>query len=140
MTKQQKRARYRVVDHTADVALYVWGDTLEDLFVNAATGMFAQMAGAQRARAGVRRRITVEGDDYESLLVAWLSELLYLREINREAYGRFEVCFPAPARLDGSAEGYAVPAFDRPIKAVTYHGLKVERKGRTYHATIVFDV
>jgi SHS2 domain-containing protein len=82
----------------------------------------------------------VEGDDSESLLVAWLSELLYLREVKREAYARFTVRFPAAGRLEGSAEGCLYTSITRPVKAVTYHGLKIEQAGQRYQTTIIFDV
>jgi SHS2 domain-containing protein len=140
MKQTQPPPAYVVRDHTADLSLQVWGDSLEDLFCHAAAGMFAQMADLGQTSAGVRRAIALEGDDNEALLVAWLSELLYLREIHREAYVRFEVRFPAPGRLEGVAEGVPWRRFDRPVKAVTYHGLKIRRRRGRYDATIVFDV
>jgi predicted kinase/SHS2 domain-containing protein len=130
---------YMLLDHTADLALRVWGRCLEDLFTNAAAGMFAQMMDAP-APCDVQRTVVVEGEDAETLLVGWLSELLYLREVYREAYRQFEVSFPVAGRLEGSARGGQYRAFDRPIKAVTYHGLQIEHTADGYAATIVFDV
>ena len=140
MNNLQHRPTYTVLDHTADLALRVYGDSLEELFANAATGMFAQMADLSEVPLTVQRVVSVEGVDNESLLVAWLSELLYLRETHREAYTRFRVQFPAPDRLEGVAEGGPWQAFERPIKAVTFHGLRIEYQAGGYRATIVFDV
>ena len=134
------RPAYAVVEHTADIALRVYGGTLEELFANAATGMFAQMVTLDRVVPALQRRVVVEGDDNEALLVAWLSELLYLRDVHGEAYSRFQVCFVAPEHLEGVAEGSVWTAFDRPVKAVTFHGLKVEQDRGSWQATIVFDV
>jgi SHS2 domain-containing protein len=72
--------------------------------------------------------------------VAWLSELLYLREVNGEAYHRFTVHFPAPGCLTAQAEGGQWRQFDRPIKAVTFHNLTITRRDGRYETTIVFDV
>jgi SHS2 domain-containing protein len=131
---------YELMDHTADLALSVWGATLEELFANAAAAMFAQMTGVAGMGRTTRRSITVEGGDTESLLVAWLSELLYLHETQHETYRRFHVSFPAPGLLAGSAEGRACSIVERPIKAVTYHRLEVQHGGDLYRATITFDV
>jgi SHS2 domain-containing protein len=136
----KKKPAYTVLDHTADIALQVRGSSLEELFANAAVGMFAQMAGLGQVPVTVQREIAVEGYDNEALLVAWLSELLYLRETYGEAYTRFDVRFPAPGQLQGMAWGGPWRAFDRPVKAVTFHGLKIEQQGGQYQATIVFDV
>lgn len=138
-TPQDERP-YELVEHTADLSLRVWGDSPEELFANAARGMFAQMAGPAQETMTVRRDISVEADDDEALLVAWLSELLYLCEVHREVYSRFTVRFAAPGRLEGSAEGGPCEQVARPVKAVTYHDLHITRRGRRYEATLVFDV
>jgi SHS2 domain-containing protein/predicted kinase len=131
---------YVVVNHTADIALRVHGETLGELFANAAAGMFAQMAALEQVPLTLQRQVTAEAEDNEALLVAWLSELLYLRDVHGEAYARFQVSFPAPHQLAAVADGGPWIAFDRPVKAVTFHGLKVEQDAGTWQATIVFDV
>jgi SHS2 domain-containing protein len=118
----------------------VWGRSLEELFANAAAGMFAQMVDLASVPISVQHVVTAEGIDAESLLVAWLSELLYLRDVKRAAYVRFQVCFPSPGRVEAIAEGGPWRDFVRPIKAVTYHGLKITRRAGRCRATIVFDV
>jgi len=135
-----RKQPYFLLDHTADLALHVRGGSREELFTNAALGMFAQMADVRGVPLVVRREISLEAYDDEALLVAWLSELLYLREIHREAYARFQVRLPVPGKLEGVAEGGPWSAFSRPIKAVTYHGLKIKHINEGYSVSIVFDV
>jgi SHS2 domain-containing protein len=131
---------YRLLSHTADLALEVQGASLEELFANAALGMFAQMVDLASIPRLVQQTVDVAADDHESLLVAWLSELLFLRETKCEAYCSFEVSFPAPGALHGIALGAPWRAFDRPVKAVTYHGLTIAQGTAGYRAAIVFDV
>ena len=131
---------YRLLSHTADLALEVWGADLEALFANAARGMFAQMVDMAGIQHLVQRTVELTAVDRESLLVAWLSELLYLRETKREAYCSFAVTFPAPAALHGVALGAPWQTFDRPVKAVTYHGLAITQDHSGFHATVVLDV
>lgn len=140
MSRSRRRRSYTVIDHTADIALRVYGESRESLFANAAAAMFEQMAPLDQVPHNATRRINVDGADDESLLVAWLSELLYLRDVHGEAYTHFAVTFPQPERLQGIAEGGPWTAFDRPVKAVTFHGLVVEQKADGWQATIVFDV
>jgi len=138
--RKSQQPAYTVLDHTADLSLRVRGRSLEELFANAALGMFAQMVDVARVPLTVRREIALEADDNEALLVAWLSELLYLREIHGEAYARFFVDLPSAGRLEGVAEGGPWREFSRPVKAVTYHGLRIEKTAGEYVASIVFDV
>lgn len=140
MEHAQTSSTFEVIEHTADLALRVWGESLEALFANAAHAMFAQMAEPAQAPPTVQRTISVEADDNEALLVAWLSELLYLREVNREVYTRFAIHFPAAGRLEGNAQGGPCACITRPVKAVTYHDLHITRRDMRYEATIVFDV
>ena len=84
--------------------------------------------------------MSLEADDNEALLVAWLSELLYLREVHGEAYGHFQVNFPSPGRLQGVAEGGPWREFGRPVKAVTFHGMRIQQTARGFVVKIVFDV
>jgi SHS2 domain-containing protein len=125
------------VAHTADVAFRAWGPTVDDLLVAAAQGMFS-LAAADGAPAP-RREVEVSAPDLESLLVDWLSELLYLSEVNAEVYDAFGATVEPGWHLRGWAQGRALGSGHTTVKAVTYHGLSVRREGDDYVATIVFD-
>lgn len=131
---------YREVDHTADWALHVWAPTLEELFVDAARGMYA-LAGAQvKPGATVRRRVELAAEDHESLLVAWLQELLYVTESEELAFTGYRIERLDAAHLRAEVEGGPMAHQVKVIKAVTYHNLKINRTADGYDATIVFDV
>lgn len=131
---------YREVDHTADWALHVWASTLEELFVDAARGMYA-LAGAtvQHGPEG-RRQIEVSAEDYESLLVAWLQELLFITESQGVVFQDFRVEALTPSTLRAAALGGAAGRLTKMIKAVTYHNLSIQPVPEGYAATVVFDV
>jgi SHS2 domain-containing protein len=128
------------VEHTADLALRVWGNDLRDLFVNAARGMLSLM-GSQQVGDDLRQtRISLTAPDAETLLVEWLNELLYLIEEEKLFIAKVEV-----ARVDGralEAEVVGGQAADMAghIKAATYHDLAIERTPSGYSAVVVFDV
>jgi SHS2 domain-containing protein len=131
---------YREVDHTADWALHVWAPSLEELFVEAARGMYA-LAGAQaRPGAAVRRRVELAAEDHESLLVAWLQELLYYTESEELAFTDYRIERLDATHLRAEVEGGPMEQLTKIIKAVTYHNLKINRTPDGYEATLVFDV
>ncbi|MCL5950591.1 MAG: archease, partial [Chloroflexi bacterium] len=74
--------RFEEIPHTADWSFRAFGRDRRELFENAAYAMFA-MEGAippQGQTPEIVREVQVTGIDWESLLVNWLSELLYLQE------------------------------------------------------------
>ncbi|MGH2521381.1 MAG: archease [Anaerolineales bacterium] len=130
---------YREVDHTADWALEVWAPTLEVLFVDAAHGMYA-LAGTAPGPNRLTRRVEVSGDDYESLLVAWLQELLYATESEGLVFSDFHIDTLTPTHLRVEASGGPGERLEKVIKAVTYHNLRIQQTANGYTATLVFDV
>jgi SHS2 domain-containing protein len=131
---------YREVDHTADWALHVWARTMEELFVDAARGMVALTGAQARPGATVRRRIELTAEDYESLLVAWLQELLYFTEAEEQVFTTYHIEHLDPTHFRAEVEGAPSNRPDKAIKAVTYHNLKIDPTAEGYETTIVFDV
>ncbi|MBI1886593.1 MAG: archease [Chloroflexi bacterium] len=135
---------FEVIDHTADVGLVVRGASLEDVFVNAATGMFSLMVEVSGVRDTEERRVELEGHDWEDLLVRWLSELLYYLDAEEMLFRRFEVKSLSPHRLAASAWGERIDR-DRHelhfgVKAVTRHMLEVRREDSAWRAQVLFDI
>ena len=52
---------YEVFEHTADIGLHVFGDTLPELFVHAAQGMESLLVEPASVQAVTSRDISVEG-------------------------------------------------------------------------------
>lgn len=132
--------RFEEVEHTADIAIRVWGRDLADLFANAAYGMACQMADAEEAVRAVERRIELEAHDAETLLVTWLGELLYLGERDGCVFTDFDVLEVTPTRLRAVAQGGPVREHRRHIKAVTFSELEIVHTDERYETIIVFDV
>ena len=132
--------RFEEVEHTADIAIRVRGRGLAELFVNAAYGMACQLADVGGAALTIERRVELEAYDVETLLVAWLGELLYLGEREGGVFHDFDVLAITPTRLRAVARGGAVREYRAHIKAVTFSDLAVLRTDEGYETTIVFDV
>lgn len=131
---------FQEIEHTADWALRVRGQTLPELFINAAAAMYAITVDAPTIAPQVERLVEVSGVDAETLLVNWLNELLYLTEVEGLVFGQFELLEFAPEHLRALARGQADAPLRKHIKAVTFHNLRIVSTAHGYEVTIVFDV
>jgi SHS2 domain-containing protein len=134
------KPRYEQIEHTADLALRIHGGDLHELFANAAYAMFSQLADVGQIRPVVQELVNVEGTDYESLLVNWLNELLYLHETQNHVYSDFDISELTQQVLKATVRGEQTTDVYTIIKAATYHDLTVCRTADGFTATIVFDV
>ena len=132
---------YEEVPHTADWALRVRGATLADLFAHAAEGMYALMGGEPEPGAGAQERnVDLTADDAESLLIAWLNELLFFTEADGVVFDDFRIRLSGETRLEARATGRPTANLKKQIKAATYHNLHIAKTASGREATIVFDV
>jgi len=132
--------RFEEIEHTADISIRVWGRDLAELFANGAYGMACQLADPGEVDWTVEQPIELEAYDAETLLVAWLGELLYLAERDGCVFTDFDVLEITPTRLRAIVRGGPVREHQRHIKAVTFSSLEIVHTGEGYETTIVFDV
>lgn len=132
--------RFEEVEHTADLALRVHSHSLEEIFANAAYGLFSMMADLENLSPSISREVHLEAPDRESLLVGWLNELLYLHEVEEEIYSRFEIETLSPTGLSAVVWGTKMTASRLTVKAATFHNLAIRETEDGYLATVVFDV
>lgn len=127
------------VNHTADQALRITAVSLEQLFIKSAEGMYA-LAGVKTDHSILSaRQLIVSGMDPESLLVAFLSEILYLLEEEKVAFHYFNLGISADS-VTCSVTGSPVSQLRKSIKAVTFHNLQILKTAEGYETTLVFDV
>jgi SHS2 domain-containing protein len=135
---------FEILDHTADTGFRAWGATPEELFQNSARAMMAIAADTSTVHPRVERNIEVHGEDYESLLVNWLSEILYLFDTNSFAPNDFRVEEITPthlkARLVGETRDPGRHPWTLIIKAVTYYELRVEQRTGRWESQVFLDI
>ena len=135
---------FRILDHTADVALEAHGQDLPQLFSNAARGMFSIISFLKSIQPTQRIPIAVTADCIEDLLVAWLSELLYLFSIQQILFCRFEIIEIDDCHLQATVLGEPVDLsrheLSTEIKAVTYHDLKLQKLDQGWQVKVLFDI
>ena len=135
--------KFDIIDHTADVGVAAHGATREELFGNAALGMFTVIGDLGRVAPREKRDVIVDAKDLESLLVSFLAELLFIHEIHHFMICDVRVDFVTDTRVQATVRGEALsPKHEiyTEIKAVTHHDLKVEHTGDGWNATVLFDI
>lgn len=104
--------------------------------------MFELMYDFGGTTSEVTLQVTASGATREELLVDWLSELLFISERDDLAFCEFEMISLSDDRLKGTARGLPMVEVElkgTPIKAVTYHQLRISHD-RDWEATVIFDV
>ena len=134
-------AGFEILEHTADVGVRAFGDSLPELFEQATHGL-ANVAGIWTTGEGEQVEVAVEGDDLGGLLVDWLSEILWLHDSRDMLLTSVDVAW-----VDRGVKGNVrlLPRGSRSatgtqVKAVTYHQLRVERVATGWEADVYLDV
>lgn len=130
---------FEEIEHTADWALRVWAPDYAELFLQAAVGMntLSEIELSQDPR--VQEYIELTAIDIESLLVSFLSELVFFGEQDHLGFDQFEISV-SNLTLSAVLSGAPISSLKKEIKAVTYHNLNVVSTERGYEVIIVFDV
>jgi SHS2 domain-containing protein len=132
--------RFEEVEHTADIAIRAWGRDLGELFANTAYGMACQLADPSEVGQIVKQSVELDAYDVETLLVSWLSELLYLGEREECVFTDFDLLEVTPTRLRATVRGGSVHEHRQHIKAVTFSDLEIVQTDEGYQTVVVFDV
>lgn len=135
---------FEILEHTADVGVRAWGDSMAEIFVEAALGL--EDLAFDRKGVEEREQFALEaaGEDIESLLVNWLNEIVYYLDGKRVALARFVVRSITETRIEASAWGESRDnerhAPRLVIKAATYHQLRVVCADGRWSAEVYLDI
>jgi SHS2 domain-containing protein len=138
----KSKSGFEEVAHTADLEIKAWGPDMESLFRAAADGMF-HLSGIEELDQGVsavKQIITLEAMDFEGLMILFLEELLYRLTEDYMMYEVGKLTISNEFSLKAQLKGSQIKAYQRDIKAVTYHNLNIRSTDRGYEVNIVFDI
>jgi SHS2 domain-containing protein len=135
---------FEVLEHPADIGFRAFGGTLPELFAQSALAMLSIAADPAAALSKEEYPLAVESGDRESLLVDWLNEVLYWFDGKRIAFRDFRVTQFRENAIQAVGLGEPRdPLRHRArliVKAVTYHQLKIERRGGLWVAEVYLDI
>lgn len=133
---------------TSDVSLRVWAASLDQLFTDAADAALEVMVESPEAvHPRTVRPLELEASALDLLLMKLIDEIVF----HKDAEGLFlratELHVTGDAghyRLSGALRGEPIDASRHrlagDIKGTTVHGLRVERTGTGWEATVTLDV
>jgi SHS2 domain-containing protein len=96
-------------------------------------------------RAEGSEEIAHSAESTTDLLVTWLNDLIFRCETQHRLYTRFDVhVAPDGTSLKATIAGEPIDRdrhiLDHEVKAVTQHGLTLERQGETWQAELILDI
>jgi SHS2 domain-containing protein len=131
---------FTILEHSGDLRISATGTDFLEALAHASLGLLSQVTNSTDVKEAEERPISVNGDTSEDQAIAFLNELLFL------AYGKHWItkrvkllktcqrtgCMELEGMLVGEPVDPARHEFRYDIKAVTYHGFKLEyRNGKT---------
>ena len=135
---------HETFDHTADVGLRIKAASLDQLFAEAAEALLSllieNLDGVQLQQTF---EIKLEDEDLEYLLFDWLKELLYRFDAEHWVFSKFSVNVEEgklTATVAGEPLDWARHVPNHEVKAITYHGLRVERQADGWLAEVIVDI
>jgi len=138
---------YRFLDHTGDIAVELAAESVEELFAEGVAAFCATLTEPALVHPAEERTIEVAGTGLDLALQALLEELLYLFEVEQflpRAAAVDLVAAPAGVEVTAHVFGERREPERHPlkllIKAVTYHGLVVERRSQEWFGQVIFDI
>jgi len=142
---------YEVLDISGDIGIKAYGNSREDVFVNAAVGMYSLITDIAGIEGKKDLAIEARADSLEGLMVNYLNELIF----HFDTYGFIgrEIRDVSLIIKIGTHPNYELKAnvygedFDPDrherrllIKAATYHKIRVETRGDRWEAEVIFDI
>jgi SHS2 domain-containing protein len=140
--KQTRVKKFQLIEHTADIGLTAYGQSLAEAYANAAYGMFSIIADLRSVRETESRRLEISEDDPETLLFEWLNRLIYLFDVETILFKRFEVSEFNGNSLKATCYGEKYNPFRHRVKtgvkSATFHMLKVDPEKN--QVQVIFDI
>jgi len=141
-----KLSGFEILPHTVDMRMRVWGKTLKDLFRGALEGVASYLKpdffSLVKRIPRTRKAISAEAVDINSLLVAFLSEVVAQSDIHNMVFTGATFKELGENFLEGELLGVPVDEFEHDIKAVSYHEVDIKKNPETgfYETMLVFDI
>lgn len=133
--------KYEILEHTADLKIRAFGKTKKELFLNMLLGMETALRPKIKNIKEKIKNINVESSNLETLLVDFLSEVLYLIQVNKEICQDIKFKKFSDTKIEAELSGQKVESFGEDIKGVTYHDLEIKQNlDGTWQATVLFDI
>ena len=133
---------FEEISHTADIKIRVRAPTLEALFSETFNALMQVMYGTERS-GGIVKEIEVESPDNESLLLDFLSEVLFVSEVESLVFFNASISIHGSqltAELSGEPFDPLRHSGGSEVKGISFSGLSIIHDANGYMLDIIFDV
>jgi SHS2 domain-containing protein len=136
---------HRQIDHTADLALELWGESEEDVLRAGAEGVIAIMTEGGEVEERGARHVHIDAVDPHDRLVQWLNEIIVAAVSRGFLFGSADIALEGRTGLSATIRGEpdAGGRVVGELKSATYHDLELGPEpggGGTWRARVVIDV
>lgn len=139
---------FKFLEHTADVFIEAYGNSVEEVYENAALALFEVMTDTSKIEQTLSEIVEVRATDNFELLYNWLEQFLIKFEVENKIYSKFKV--EAIKKIDSelflSAKIFGEP-FDHEkhpskvgVKAITYHDMNFKENNGLFKAKFLLDI
>ncbi len=140
------KRKYEFIEHTADIGVRAFGDSLAESFAGAAEAMFDIITDGAVIKTELQVDISLEASDSEELLVRFLSQLIVVHETDNLVLSGFEIDISENNRLVATIKGEKFVderhGGGTQVKGVSFHMLKIVPKqgDQPGWVEVLFDV
>ncbi|MDR2944798.1 MAG: archease [Methanosarcinales archaeon] len=147
------KSDFTYLDHVADTKFIAYGGTIEKVFENAALATLSVIADISTIHPETAFEIELETAGKESLMVDFLSELLYIFDAEETVLGAVYVKAAGTKKDESGDDIWFISAvvsgepidsakqnFKTEVKAVTYSGIRIEETSAGFEAEVVLDL
>ena len=131
-------------EHTADVGIAAWGDSIAELYEALAEGLAEFICPRPTVSASQEREVAVQAEDAEALAVDFLSAVLNLIQTDRFMVAGVRITdadeHHIVATLTGESYDPVRHEIHTEVKAVTYHLLRVAQEVGRWTGRVVLDL
>lgn len=135
---------HRTIEHTADIGLEAWGDSLADMMAGLAEGLAELVCPPRHVQPLRRVQLRVQAEDPEALAVDFLSAVLGRVQVDRFVVHLVEARQDGPCGLEAVLVGEPYDPsrheLEQEIKAVTYHQVRAVCEGGRWLGRVFLDI
>ena len=145
-----KDAGFEFKEHTADIKVKSWGRTLEEAFSQTAFSLMTTISpDLTKINPEIEKTITITSEDTGALLFDFLSEFLYIFDVEGLIFSEITVAsidkvksnqFLLQAYVKGEKFNSEKHEIGTEVKAITYSFMNIEQSDQNVTIEIVFDI
>jgi SHS2 domain-containing protein len=139
---------FEFLEHTADMYIVGYGETLAEAFANTAVGLGFMIVSSDNVKPEIKKSIKVEAEDNQALLFEFLSKFLYFQDAEslifhkvkvekiEEKNGRWNLIATAfGEKFDENKHELGTH-----VKAITYHYIEIGKEKGKYKVKVLVDI